>query len=239
MQPHTLLIASADEPQRSFIAAQLDADGHTVHEADSPESTVAKLSTHAVDVLLLGELQRPADSPSLLRAIRAEQHTRIHPAQPVITLGDADELSALRAYEAGSDHHLATDTGYVLLRAVVTNVARRALSDHSSRHLQVGALHIDTAAKAVEVNGNPVRLSRREFEVLVTLAGDPAKVFSREDLARTVWGSARPLNGRTVESHVCRLRHRLADAGATDLVRNSWGRGWALLDPTTRIAQRD
>lgn len=239
MQPHTLLIASADDSQRSFIAAQLDADGHTVHEADSPESTVAKLSTHAVDVVLLGELDRPADSPALLRAIRAERHTRIHPAQPVVTLGANDELSALRAYEAGSDHHLATATGYLLLRAVLASVARRALQDHSSRHLQVGALHIDTAAKAVEVNGTPVRLSRREFEVLVTMAADPSKVFSRDELSRTVWGSARPLNGRTVESHVCRLRHRLADAGATDLIRNSWGRGWALLDPATRTGQQD
>ena len=232
MQPHTLLIASASETQRSFIAAQLDADGHTVHEADSAQGTVAKLSTHAVDVLLLGELHRPADSPALLRAIRAEQHTRIHPAQPVITLGADDELSALRAYEAGSDHHLAAGTGYVLLRAVLASVARRALEDHSSRHLQVGPLHIDTAAKAVQVNGTPVRLSRREFEVLVTMAADPAKVFTRDELSRTVWGAAHALNGRTVESHVFRLRHRLADAGATDLVHNSWGRGWALLDPT-------
>ena len=239
MQPHTLLITSADDTQRAFIAAQLDADGHTVHDADSPESTIAKLTAHAVDVLLLGELHRPADSPALLREIRAEQHTRIHPAQPVVTLGADDELSALRAYEAGSDHHLATDTGYLLLRAVLASVARRALQDHSSRHLQVGALHIDTAAKAVEVNGTPVRLSRREFEVLVTMAADPSKVFSRDELSRTVWGSARVMHGRTVESHVCRLRHRLADAGATDVIANSWGRGWSLLDPMQRSTGQD
>jgi len=239
MQPHTLLIARADETRRAFIAAQLDADGHTVHEADSPAGVVAKLSTHAVDVMLLGELDRPADSPALLRAIRADEHTRIHPAQPVITLGADDELSTLRAYEAGSDHHLAASTGYVLLRAVLASVARRALQDLSSRHLQVGALRIDTAAKAVEVNGTPLRLSRREFEVLVTMASDPAKVFSREELSRTVWGAShRALNGRTVESHVCRLRHRLTDAGAPELIANSWGRGWALLDPM-RGSQQD
>ena len=62
------------------------------------------------------------------------------------------------------------------------------------------------------------------------MAGDPAKVFSRDELARAAWGCS-DLNGRTVESHVCRLRHRLNDAGATGLIANSWGRGWALLDP--------
>ena len=192
-----------------------------------------------MDVLLLGELDRPADSPGLLREIRAEQHTRIHPAQPVVTLGAADELSALRAYEAGSDHHLATDTGYLLLRAVLASVARRALQDHSSRHLQVGALHIDTAAKAVEVNGTPVRLSRREFEVLVTMAADPSKVFSRDELSRTVWGAAHAGSGRTIESHICRLRRRLEDAGAHGLIANRHGQGYMLQDPARHAARQD
>jgi DNA-binding response OmpR family regulator len=224
---HTLLIASADDAQRTFIAAQLDADSHTVYQADSAQATIAKLSTHAVDVLLLGDLARPANSPALLRAIRADAHKRIHPAQPVITLGASDEISTLRAYEAGSDHHLPDSTGYVLLRTVLLSVARRVLHDVTSRHLQVGALHIDTAAKAADINGNPVHLSRREFEILVTMAADPTRVFSRSELARTVWGSASP-SGRTIDTHVTRLRHRLRAAGANQLVKNSWGQGWAL-----------
>jgi DNA-binding response OmpR family regulator len=227
MQQHTLLIASADDTQRTFLAAQLDADGHTAYQADSTAGTIAKLSAYAVDVMLLADLPRPADSPALLRAIRADQHARIHPAQPVITLGADDEISALRAYQAGSDHHLADSTGYVLLRAVLLSVARRVLHDLTSRHLQVGALHINTAAKAADINGTPVRLSRREFELLITMASDPSKVFSRDELARTVWGAAKP-NGRTVESHVCRLRHRLSDAGGDHLVKNCWGQGWKL-----------
>ncbi|MDQ3741469.1 MAG: response regulator transcription factor [Actinomycetota bacterium] len=238
MQQHTLLIASADTARRTHLAAQFDADGHTVYEADSAASTIAKLSEHAVDVVLLTDLARPADSPALLRAIRGEVHPRIHPAQPVITLGDDDEISTLRAYEAGSDHHVANNTGYFLLRAILGSVVRRALQDHTSRHLQVGSLHIDTAAKAVDVNGTPVRLSRREFDVLLTMAADPSKVFSRDELARTVWGTAYATHGRTIESHVCHLRRRLNDAGATDLVANTWGRGYSLLDPM-RPRQQD
>lgn len=232
MQQHTLLITSADDTQRAFLATQLDADGHAIYAADSTESSIAKLTAHAIDVMLLGALARPADSPALLRAIRAGQHPRIHPATPVITIGAADELSALRAYEAGSDHHLADTTGYVLLRAVLASVARRALQDITSRHITVGDLHIDTAARAVELNGTPVRLSRREFDVLVTIAADPAKVFSKTELARTIWGTTH-LSGRTVESHVTRLRRRLGDAGATDLLHTRWGQGWALLDTAT------
>jgi len=235
--PYTILIASADDARREFIAAQFDADGHTVFESDATSSTVAKLSAHAVDVVVLSGLERPADSPALLRAIRADKHARIHPAQPVITLGGDDEISTLRAYEAGSDHHLPDSTGYFVLRAVLLSVARRALQDVARRTIEIGNLHIDTAAKTALYKGQPIRLSRLEFEVLQTMANDPSKVFSRHELARTVWGHTN-LSARTVESHLCRLRHRLSDAGATDLIANSWGRGWALLDPM-RPRQQD
>jgi len=111
MQQPTILIASANDSQREFLARELDADAFSVYEADSTAATTAKLTTHAIDVVLLGELQRRPDSPALLRAIRAGAHQRIHPAQPVITLAATDELTTLRAYEAGSDHHLPADTG--------------------------------------------------------------------------------------------------------------------------------
>jgi hypothetical protein len=66
-------------------------------------------------------------TPALLRSLRAGQHPRIHPGQPVITIGATDELTVLRAYESGSDHHLPDSTGYVLLRAVLASVLRRTV----------------------------------------------------------------------------------------------------------------
>jgi CheY-like chemotaxis protein len=86
-QQHTLLIATHHPGHRTFLAAQLDADGHTVYEADTTTRAVTALCGQAIDVLVLGELQRPADAPGLLRAVRAGEHPRIHPSLPVITLG--------------------------------------------------------------------------------------------------------------------------------------------------------
>ena len=74
---HTLLIATTDPDQRAFLAAQLDADGHTVYEADSSQAAIARLSAHAFDLMVLGRLHRPADGPALLRAVRAGEHPRI------------------------------------------------------------------------------------------------------------------------------------------------------------------
>jgi DNA-binding response OmpR family regulator len=227
MGQHTLLIATAHEHQRAFLAAQLDADGHTIHEADSAAAAIAKLSAHAIDVMILGDLQGLADGPGLLRSLRAGEHPRIHPGQPVITLGAGDELTSLRAYESGSDHHLPDSTGYVLLRAVLSSVARRALEIATGHHLHVGDIHIDTAAVTVDVNGTPVHISRLEFELLVKFAGDPVRVFSKHELARCIWRSQH-ISQRTVDSHVCRLRTRLTDAGAGPVLINRWGQGWSL-----------
>jgi len=224
----TLLIASVDEDRRGFLAGQLDADGHTVHEADHPAAAVAKLSALAIDVMVLGDLQQPADAPRLLRAVRAGEHPRIHPGLPVITIGAEDELTALRAYESGSDHHLPDDTGYMLLRAVLATVARRTLDDATARHLHVGEIHVDLAALTVTVAGTAVRVSRLEFALLAKFAADPVRVFSKHELARCIWRQQQ-INGRTVDSHIARLRGRLTQAGAERVLINRWGQGWSLI----------
>jgi two-component system, OmpR family, phosphate regulon response regulator PhoB len=224
---HTLLIATTDPDQRTFLAAQLDADGHTIYEADSPQAAIARLSAHAIDVLILGRLQRPADAPALLRAIRAGEHPRIHPGQPVITLGADNELTVLRAYECGSDHHLPDDTGYLLLRAVLASVLRRTVDTLTSRHLHVAGMHIDLAARTVEIDGSVVCLSPIEFELLIAFAADPMRVFNRDELSRNIWHRVQ-ISGRTVDSHVCRLRTRLMGAGAGTVLVNRWGHGWSL-----------
>jgi DNA-binding response OmpR family regulator len=228
MPQHTLLIATANAEQRALLAAHLDADGHTVHSADGAPATTAKLCAHAIDVLVLAELARVADSLTLLRALRAGRlHTRIHPAQPVITIGAGDDLATLHAYEAGSDHHLGVDAGYLVLRAVIDAIARRTTDQVTSRHLHVGELHIDTAAHTATVAGEPVKLSRLEFQLLATLATDPSKLFTKAELQRKIW-SGRPTATRTIDSHASRLRRNLAVAGAPQLVCNVWGSGYRL-----------
>jgi two-component system response regulator AdeR len=228
--PHTILIAGADQDQRTFLAEQLDADGHSVYDADDTAAVIAKLSSHAVDVLILSDLERPFETTALVRSVRAGRHPRVHPGLAVITLGPGDELSALRAYESGSDHHLPHGTGYVLLRTVIASLIRRVMEETSVRHLQAGAITVDLTSKTVTVASTAVHVSRLEFELLVKFAGDPTRVFSKHELARCVWRD-RQISARTVDSHICRLRRRLTAAGAGPVFITRWGQGWALTTP--------
>jgi DNA-binding response OmpR family regulator len=88
-------------------------------------------------------------------------------------------------------------------------------------------MHIDLAARTVEVAGRIVCLSPMEFELLITFAADPVRVFSRDELGRCIW-RRQQISGRTIDSHVCRLRIRLADAGGGTVLVNRWHHGWSL-----------
>jgi two-component system response regulator ResD len=216
--------------QRTFLAGQLDSDGHTVYDADHTAAVIAKLSSHTVDVLILGDLEKPSEATALVRSVRADKHPHVHPGLPVITMGADDELTTLRAYESGSDHHLAASTGYVLLRAVIASLVRRVLEETSVRHLRAGAIDVDLSTRTVTVAGIPARVSRLEFELLAKFAADPVCVFSKHELARCIWRH-QEICERTVDSHVARLRNRLRAAGAGPVLVNKWGQGWSLITP--------
>ncbi len=83
----------------------------------------------------------------------------------------------------------------------------------------------------MDVAETPVELSRLEFDLLRTLAAEPERVFTKEELLRDVWGYRSPARTRTIDSHCSRLRRKLRDAGAPALVQNIWGIGFRLMDP--------
>src|SRR5215216_2223248 len=173
--PLSILVAVANRPElRDELADQLAADGHDVHQAHHSRHAVALLAGRQLDVLMLGALEQPAAALTLLRELRAGTlDPRAWPELPTITLaplaaGDG-ELDALRAYEAGSDHHLPAGAGYLHQRAVLEVVARRARGATRRVH-RVGAIEVDTAAREVRVAGTRVELSAMEFSLLSGLA---------------------------------------------------------------------
>jgi DNA-binding response OmpR family regulator len=229
----SILVAIANQPElRDELAAELTADGHDVHQADHSRHAVALLAGRHIDALILGALEHPAAAPTLLRELRAGTlDPPAWPELPTITLaplvGDG-ELDALRAYEAGSDHHLPAGAGYLHLRAVLEAVARCARGA-TRRVRRVGAIEIDRPAREVRVAGVVLELSAMEFALLSTLASDPRRVFTKDELLRDVWGFRSPGRTRTVDAHACRLRRKLAEHGAQAVV-NVHSVGYRLSD---------
>ena len=88
---------------------------------------------------------------------------------------------------------------------------------------------IDVRSREVRVHDRPVELSAKEYDLLVTLAGEPTRVFTRAELMRGVWGRETFGHTRTLDSHASRLRRKLCGDGDDKLVINVWGVGYRLV----------
>jgi DNA-binding response OmpR family regulator len=117
---------------------------------------------------------------------------------------------------------------YDELVARIRAVLRRA-QPATGRVLRAGAIEVDTATRRVKVGDERVALPGKEYELLVKLAGDPHRVFTKEELLREVWGFRSLGRTRTLDSHASRLRRRLARPDRPPYVQNVWGVGYCLL----------
>jgi DNA-binding response OmpR family regulator len=228
---HTILLAEDNGASRSFLAAELSADGYEVLEADSRAKALAILVTRQPD-LLVADVN--GETLSLIDAVREADGlaSRIDPDTPMLVLtARAEELARVRYLERGSDDVLAKPYSYGELRARVRALLRRNGRGAGGRVFRLGALEIDLAAREVWMDRVRVALTAKEYELLRYLTGEPTRVFTREELLRDVWGYPSGSLSRTVDSHAVRLRQKLCRPGGQRLIVTVWGVGWRLTDP--------
>jgi DNA-binding response OmpR family regulator len=157
--------------------------------------------------------------------------SRIDPGLPVIVLsGRVDEADRVRGFVRGADDYLPKPFSYSELLGRIRAVLRRASGRPLRGVLRVGELTVDPVTRAVRLAGERVDLSAKEFALLHALAGDPTRVYLKNDLLRDVWGYASIGATRTVDAHACRLRKKLSRGGRT-YVTNVRGVGYRLTDP--------
>jgi DNA-binding response OmpR family regulator len=189
MEPtHTILLAEEDPHTRSYLAENLTADGYDVLEADSRAGALALLAARHPR-LVVADVN--GETLSLVDAVREADGlaSRIDPDTPLVALtARADQLARVRYLERGCDDVLCKPYSYPELRARVRALLRRAQAPRYGRVLRVGELEVDLGAREVLVNGRRVELTAKEFELLRRLASEPARVFTREQLLRDVWG---------------------------------------------------
>jgi DNA-binding response OmpR family regulator len=204
---------------RGFLERHLTSDGFEVVASDDPLELEG--TRVAPDVVLLGDL-------SALERLRADC--------PVIVLGapGSDSNDRLRAFERGCDDYLPRPFDYAELVARIHAVLRRVSRPVPTEQLRVRELLVDLATRQVTIGGAPVRLPAKEYELLVKLASDARRVFTKQELLRDVWDFRAPARTRTLDSHASRLRKRLATAGGRGFVVNVWGVGYRLVDESPR-----
>jgi DNA-binding response OmpR family regulator len=134
----------------------------------------------------------------------------------------------VRGFARGCDDYVVKPFVYDELVARMRAVLRRSNGPRHTR-LAVRDLEIDLASRVVTVGGERVQLSAKEHELLVALAEDPERVFTKEELLRNVWGFRSLGRTRTLDSHASRLRRKLNRPSGPAYVLNVWGVGYRLV----------
>jgi DNA-binding response OmpR family regulator len=211
-----LLLAEPEEATRSFLERHLAQDGFEVVGAEDGEA-LDLLERVCPDLVLIG------DPEGLELCSRLRERDR---DVPVILLGvqQSDPVDRVRAFDRGCDDYLDRPFHYDELVARIRAVLRRVAPPESER-MTAGEIEIDRPTRRVTVAGRRVVLPSKEYELLLKLASDPHRVFTKDELLKDVWDFRAQARTRTLDSHASRLRRRLAGP----YVRNVWGVGYCLL----------
>jgi DNA-binding response OmpR family regulator len=226
-----ILVIDSDQTIGRTIVDQLTQDGFAAVHGQTAGHARSLARHRALDAVVLGRLPGPRSALDLLCEIRrAREDSCWEPSVPVLMLSDrTEEVDIIRAFTGGADDFIGRPVRYTELLARLQAVLRRVPGAQSApRYLRVGELEIDTFAHTVSVAGQRIELCRREFELLVHLASEPERVFTKPELLRAVWAFQSMGVTRTVDSHACRLRCKLEAASDRHWVINVWGVGYSL-----------
>jgi DNA-binding response OmpR family regulator len=235
--PATILVAEDDATTRTFLADELTADGYELLVADCARDALRLLETKFPDLAILDVGLPDGSGLEVVRRVRSADGlaSRIDPDTPLLLLsGRGAEIDRLRGFEKGADDYVAKPFSYPELRSRVAALLRRADGRHRRARVRVGTLELDPGSRTVLLGGVPVQLTQKEFSLLRALAAEPTKVYTKEELLRTVWGYRAIGSTRTLDSHACRLRAKLG-AGGERFVMNVWGVGYRLVDPPAEV----
>ncbi len=204
----------------SLTSAGLEAEGFA-----HPDTFWAAMARRIPQVVLLDIMLPEEDGISILKRLRADRRT--HRVQVILLTAKGSEFDKVVGLDAGADDYVSKPFGMMELMARVRSALRRA-GDEESPALRLGPVAVDPDRHLVQVDGEDVALTRKEFQLLRLLLERRGTVLTRDQLLNTVWGYDFDGASRTVDVHVRTLRQKLGEAG--NLIQTVRGIGYKMED---------
>jgi len=232
-----ILVVEDDPTLRQALAYNLGREGFDVSTAADGESALAAARGKPLDLILL-DVMLPAMSG--LEVLRVLRHDGI--ATPVIVLSaKGEEIDRVVGLKVGADDYVTKPFSRPELLARIEAVLRRGrregvAPEPGATVLELGPVTVDVALREVRIGGEPVHLTTKEFDLLAFMAGNPGRIFTRDQLLTRIWGYDYTGDGRTVDVHVSWLRGKLRRANGQNWFRTVRGVGYAFSPPSSSAA---
>ena len=209
-------------------------DGYEIDAAYDGNEALTKILGEEYDLILL-DVMLPGMS-----GIEVCQRVRETSDVPIIMLtAKGEDMDKILGLEYGADDYMTKPFNILEVKARIKSILRRAGSSprqaaaaasaeqENKDILSAEGLECDTKSRSVTVNGEPVNLTVKEFDLLQLFMGNPGKVFSRDELLETIWGFDYLGDARTVDVHIRRLREKIeTDPAKPQYIMTKWGVGY-------------
>ena len=218
-----LLIADDNKQITSILIEYAKKEGHSVEIATDGIETLEKFKTFDPDLILLEVLMPRMDGFEVCRDIRRSSNVPI-----IMITARGEDFEKIMGLDIGADDYIVKPFSCAEVMARVRAILRRLnISTDKSKVFVCGNLTVNLENYVVEINNTPVRLTKKEIEILWTLASSANKVFSRDLLLDKLWGFDFYGDSRTVDSHIKRLRAKLEEYSHEGWeIETIWGVGY-------------
>ena len=189
-----------------------------VEAGDGEEAIDIFFEQKDIALILLDVMMPKMDGWEVLKTIR--KYSQV----PILMLtARGEEQDELQGFKLGVDEYISKPFSPKILVARVEAILRRS-SPGAKDVIDVGGIHIDKTAHQVEIDGKPVDLSYKEFELMTYFAENQGIALSREKILNNVWNYDYFGDARTIDTHVKKLRSKLGEKG--EYIKTIWGMGY-------------
>lgn len=215
-----ILVVDDESRMRKLVKDFLVKQNYEVLEAgDGSEALDIFFEDKDIALIILDVMMPKMDGWQVCREIR--NYSKV----PIIMLtARTDEQDELQGFQLGVDEYIAKPFSPKILVARVEAILRRTGQTSEEDNLEYGGISIDKAAHVVTVDGKPIDLSFKEFELLTYFMENKGIALSREKILNSVWNYDYFGDARTIDTHVKKLRSKMGDKG--DLIKTVWGMGY-------------
>ncbi|MCI6921672.1 MAG: response regulator transcription factor [Lachnospiraceae bacterium] len=219
-----ILVADDESRMRKLVKDFLLKSNFEVLEAeDGSQALDLFYATKDIALIILDVMMPKMDGFEVCREIRQTSQV------PIIMLtAKGDERDELQGFQLGVDEYITKPFSPKILVARVEAVLRRTNQAEETELLEYGGIVVDKTAHSVTIDGKPVDLSFKEFELLTYFMENKGIALSREKILNHVWNYDYFGDARTIDTHVKKLRSKLGDKG--DLIKTIWGVGYKMGD---------